>query len=514
MNATKTSVWILGDQLLLDHPALHVAEEETDRGQICVVLIESMARLTRLPYQRKKLVLLLSAMRHYAEALREQGYVVDYIQAHSTLAGLREHIDTWQPNCLITMAAADYGGRHFQTERVAANCSIPVRVLPNSQFLIHQHPSLNETLPNKRVVMERFYRSMRKHFDILLTDDGNPAGGAWNFDRDNRKPLPKRGLETPPLPAFPPDAITSAAIETVDAIDHGVGHSLDFDLAVTHAAAQEALDDFVTHRLPSFGPYEDAMSADNAILFHSLLSPYLNIGLLEPLDLIRRAERAYDEGHAPINSVEGFIRQILGWREYVYWQYWRQMPALLTANSWQHSDAMPQFFWDGVTDMHCLHQVVDRVTELGYSHHIERLMLVCNFCMLAEVDPAVVNDWFLTFYVDAYEWVVTPNVIGMGLNADGGTIATKPYIASANYINKMGNYCQGCRFDPKQRTGEDACPFNFLYWNFLLKHEALLRANPRFGPAVLGLRHLDEDERKQVQANAADFLAALPRYTP
>jgi deoxyribodipyrimidine photolyase-related protein len=256
-----------------------------------------------------------------------------------------------------------------------------------------------------------------------------------------------------------------------------------------------AADDFFAVRLADFGAYEDAMSADDGVLYHSMLSAYLNIGLLEPLALIRQAEDAYRAGEAPINSVEGFIRQILGWREYIYLHYWHQMPELLHANGWDHQRDLPQMFWDGRTEMNCIRTVVGRVIDTGYTHHIERLMVLCNFCMLAGIEPAQVNRWFLSTYIDAYEWVVAPNVLGMGLNADGGKTATKPYISSANYINRMSNYCAGCRFDPKQRVGDDACPFNFLYWTFLIENEARLRANPRLGPAVLGLRNLDDQER-------------------
>jgi deoxyribodipyrimidine photolyase-related protein len=268
----------------------------------------------------------------------------------------------------------------------------------------------------------------------------------------------------------------------------------------------------LAHRLAEFGPYEDAMSRRHAALYHSVLSPYMNIGLLDPLHMAQAAADAYAAGRAPLASVEGFIRQVIGWREYIYWQYWQQMPGLLAANSWGHTRPLPQLLWDGQTDMACLRTVVQRVIDSGYSHHIERLMVICNFCMLAGIDPAAVHRWFLSFYVDAYEWVVAPNVIGMGLNADGGKTATKPYIASANYIHKMSDYCAGCRYDPKQRTGADACPFNYLYWNFLITHEATLRANPRFGPAVLGLKHLDARERAAVQAQAAAFLEQMAVY--
>ena len=510
IGALRVSVWILGDQLLAAHPALAAAEALTARTHICVVLVESAQRLRRLPYQRKKLVLLLSAMRHYAEELRGAGYTVEYVRAPTAADGLQRHVTTWQPQRLLTMAAAEYRGRCFQQERLAGLLGVSVDVLPNTQFLVGRHDPYPD--PGKKVILESFYRNMRRHWKLLLDDGGAPLGGAWNFDGENRKALPKGGLAIPEPVCFAPDAITQAVMAEVAALPNGVGDPENFTLAVTRSDAERAFEDFIRYRLHAFGPYEDAMSQRSAVLFHSLLSPYMNIGLLDPLTMAQRAERAYCAGVAPIASVEGFIRQVVGWREYIYWQYWQQMPGLLAANHWQHTRPLPQLFWDGGTELNCLRHVVGRVLATGYSHHIERLMVICNFCLLAGIDPAAVNAWFLAFYVDAYEWVVAPNVIGMGLNADGGQIATKPYIASANYINKMSDYCAGCRFHPKQRTGDDACPYNFLYWNFLLEHEAELRANPRCGPAVLGIKHLSPAERSAVRAQAADFLAALPAY--
>ncbi len=454
------SVWIPGDQLLPDHPALQAAATLTDRAHIRVLLVESTQRLTKLPYQRKKLVLLLSAMRHYAEELRAAGYTVDYRQAESAGAGLRAHVAAWQPQRLFTMATAEYRGRILQ-QRLARLLGAPVTVLPNTQFLTGRYNPYPQ--PRNKVVLEHFYRAQRRYWGLLLDAQGEPLGGAWNFDRENRRPLPRTGLAIPSPLRFAPDALTQQVMKDVASLPNGVGRVDGFDLGVTRQDAEAAFDDFLRHRLANFGPYEDAMSQHSAVLFHSLLSPYMNIGLLDPLTMARRAEQAYHAGQAPLASVEGFIRQIVGWREYIYWQYWQQMPGLLHANGWRHTRPLPGFFWSGATEMKCLHQVIERVITLGYSHHIERLMVICNFCMLAGIDPAAVNAWFLTCYVDAYEWVVTPNVIGMGLNADGGQTATKPYIASANYIHKMSDYCTGCRFNPKVRTGADACPFNVLY---------------------------------------------------
>jgi deoxyribodipyrimidine photolyase-related protein len=356
--------------------------------------------------------------------------------------------------------------------------------------------------------MEHFYRRMRRQFDVLLTPDSEPAGGKWNYDAENRKRLP-RGVEPPPVSVFEPDDITLEVVAEVESAGHGLGSVRDFGLAVTREQALAALDDFLANRLTDFGPYEDAMSKDHAVLYHSMLSPYLNIGLLEPLELVRAAEKVYQAGGASINSVEGFVRQILGWREYIHWQYWRLMPELMEANAWNAQRPVPQFFWDGQTEMNCLRHAIHRAIHTGYNHHIERLMLLCNFCLLAGIRPTAVNDWFLSLYIDAYEWVMAPNVMGMGLNADGGLVATKPYIASANYINRMSDYCRSCRYDRKQRTGKDACPFNFLYWSFLLENEAMLRANPRLGRNVLGLRHLDAGDREAVRGQARSFLQEL-----
>jgi deoxyribodipyrimidine photolyase-related protein len=505
MTQNRMSVWILGDQLLDYHPALAAAETVVGRDSLAVVLVESRQRTRKLPYQRKKLVLLFSAMRHYAAALRRQGYQVDVIQGVTFADGLHQHAQSWQPAQLVTMAAGDFAGRRWQQERLAGLLGVPVLVLPNTQFLVGQVDLFPGLAADKRVVMEQFYRQMRRKFDVLLDANGHPEGGQWNFDAENRKPLP-RGIQPPALPAFAPDEVTRQVMEGVERAGHGLGTVDGFDLAVTRDQALAAFDDFLAHRLPTFGPYEDAMSSRHRTLFHSVLSPYLNLGLLEPLELVRGAEAAYRAGRAPLNSVEGFVRQVLGWREYIYWQYWRTMPGLAAANAWHAHRPLPSFFWDGHTDMRCLQHAIRRALDTGYTHHIERLMLLTNFCLLAGVEPMAVHDWFLSAYVDAYEWVMAPNVLGMGLNADGAQIGTKPYIASANYISKMSDYCAGCRYTPKMRTGPDACPFNFLYWNFLLEHEQRLRANPRLGNAVLGLRHLDAQSRRQVRDQAVQFL--------
>jgi deoxyribodipyrimidine photolyase-related protein len=489
----STSVWILGDQLSPTHPGLAPGRR--------VVLIESLERLRQRRYHARKLTLVLSALRHYAEELRAAGYAVDLRRAADFRAGLREHIAAHGVTELVCVAAAEYDTRELQ-HTLAAELGIPVTVLPNTSFLVERFPP---TKPPR--LMEPFYREMRQRTGLLIEADGQPTGGAWNFDKENRKRYD--GRPAPPPLSFPADTITQAAMADVAALcPEAVGSTEGFDLAVTRADALALLDDFVQRRLADFGPFEDAMSADEGVLFHSQLSAALNIGLLDPLECCAAAVAAYRAGRAPINSVEGFVRQVIGWREYIYYRYWELMPGLREANSWEAERPLPAWYWTGETDMRCLRHAITRVLATGYSHHIERLMLLCNFALLAGISPQAVNAWFLECYVDAYDWVVTPNVIGMGLNADGGVVATKPYIASAAYINRMSDYCGGCAYDPKARTGARACPFNTLYWNFLITHEARLRANPRLGPAVLGLSRVSDVEREAIRAQAETMKTA------
>ena len=503
------SVLILGDQLSPHHSLLDPAQ----RHERVVVMIETLGRMRARRYHKRKVALVLSAMRHYAADLRAAGWTVDYREADSFTEGLREHVAAYQPQRLLMLEAAEWQARQAQ-RTLSQKLNVEISLSRNTHFLCEQHLSKEgpKETAGKKIILENFYRTMRRQFGVLLEADGSPVGGAWNFDAENRKPY--KGKPVPPVPkaplSFAPDAITQAVVEKVEReCPDNLGSTKGFALAVTRAQALQTLDDFITHRLKDFGAYEDAMSEREPILFHSLLSPLLNIGLLEPLELVRRAEAAYHDGSAPLNSVEGFIRQILGWREYVYWRYHQMMPGLRDMNHWQAERPLPDFFWTGETDMNCLRHVIKRVLATGYSHHIERLMVLCNFALLAGIQPRAVNEWFLESYVDAYDWVVTPNVIGMGLCADGGVVGTKPYVASAAYINKMSDYCGGCKYDAKQRIGDDACPFNALYWNFLLRFEKQLRANPRMGPNVLGLKHLDEAERLRVQQQAKEFLEKL-----
>ncbi len=507
----RVTVWILADQLRRDHPALMAAQAEVGQAGVRVALVESQSSLRRLPFHRKRQVLHLSAGRHFEAELRSAGYDVDLIKAKDSREGLARHFKRYRPRRLVTMSAADYAPRNWQQGSMAQDLGARAEVLPNTMFLVGGFNPIPDPEPGRRYVMESFYRAMRSHFNLLIEPDGRPTSGKWNLDAENRKPLP-RDHRIPPRRGFEPDEITRAAIREVEASGFGVGSAEGFDLPVTHAEAESAFADFLTTRLADFGAYEDAMSRSEGVLYHSVLSPQMNLGLLDPLAMARAAEQEYRAGLVPLNSAEGFIRQIVGWREFIHWQYHRQMPGLREANAWNSNRPLPRMFWDGETDLECVRSVVKRLITSGYTHHIERLMILSNFALLAGIDPAAVADWFLTFYVDSHDWVVLPNVIGMGLNADGGITATKPYIASASYIKRMGDFCGTCAHRADLRTGTHACPFNTLYWNFLIENESRLRANPRLGPAVLGLKRIGEAERERIRTEARDFLDGIEPY--
>lgn len=506
--------WILPDQLLepARHPSLVESLRESGGNQnaVRVVLIESRRHFSALPYHKKRLVLYISALRQYAVELESAGWQVDYLRAESFYDGLKQHREKHGWQSCFAMEALENPTVKLQKQMVEKSKALQLQLIHNSQFYWQQTEFKRPV--TKNIIMENFYRTMRRHFQLLMEPDGSPSGGEWNYDAENRKPLPKK-FNVPGFISFEPDKITKQVMADVenDYASH-VGDAKGFDLPVTRDQAAIAFEDFLTHRLADFGPYEDAMSHANGRLWHSVMSPVMNLGLIDALMMCRRAEAEYRAGRAPIQSVEGFIRQIIGWREYIHWQYSRQMPDLRNANGWNHNRATPRFWWDGQTDMNCLKQIVGRLIDSGFNHHIERLMVLCNFAMLAGIDPEAVANWFLTMYVDSHDWVVLPNVIGMGLNADGGKTATKPYIASGAYINKMSDFCGNCQYNVKQRSGEGACPFNHLYWNFLIENEKKMRSNPRMGPNVLGLKHVSLEEREVISQQAQKFLNGLESY--
>jgi deoxyribodipyrimidine photolyase-related protein len=507
MANTLPTVWILEDQLSPDLPILRDAPVAAP-----VLMIESRTAFRMLPYHPRRLAFLVSAMRHFADELRAAGrdvrhYPLREAGYRDSLSAIREHVRLTGSREFWVIEPSEHHTLRWMRS-LEGSLGITLRWFDNPLFLADRIEFREWARGVKSPVMEFFYRRMRKQHGVLMDGDA-PAGGAWNLDRLNRKPPPK-SLRAPPLPTFPPDQITRQAIEDVRREFPGhYGRLEGFDLPVTRAEAQVALRRFLDERLPRFGDYEDAMVTGEPVLFHSLLSPLLNAGLLDPMTCIRAAEQRFRDGRAPLNAVEGFVRQILGWREYVYGIYWSFMPEYRDRNARKSRRELPSFFWTGDTDLNCLKQTIGGVLENAYSHHIQRLMVICNFATLVGLSPQAVNDWFLAMYLDSHDWVVTPNVIGMGMNADGGTMATKPYVSSAAYIDRMSDYCRGCRYDPKQRTGEDACPFNALYWTFLERHRASFAKNPRMSMILKNLDRITPDEMKQMMRQRKRFIESL-----
>ncbi|ERN41974.1 uncharacterized protein KR51_00013050 [Rubidibacter lacunae KORDI 51-2] len=503
VGADSIGVWVLGDQLWIGQAAL--AARSDARETTPVIFVESRDYVRQRRYHRQKLVLVWSAMRHFAEELHAEGWSVTYAIADDFQTPLRNWVARYTLDTLYVMEPAD---RPFQQliDGLVLGCT--VAVLPNNHFLCSSDDFRNWADGRKRLVMEDFYREMRKRYDVLMAGD-RPEGGTWNLDKQNRKP-PKRGLKPPAPLQFEPDAITQEAIATVKNFDGATYGSLDeFHWAVTRSQALQALEGFVRDRLPTFGPYQDAMVTGEETMWHALLSPYLNLGLLHPREVIATAETAYRDRSLALNCVEGFIRQVLGWREYMRGLYCTFPPDYAEENWFDHAQPLPDFLWDSSqTDMNCLQQTLQQVERTGYAHHIQRLMVLGNYSLIAGLNPQAVEQWFHAAFIDAHDWVMQTNVLGMGLFADGGKLATKPYAASANYINKMSDYCQGCRYNHTQRTGDNACPINALYWDFLLRHEDKLRSQGRMNLVLSHLNKMTADEKAAIRERARTWQTA------
>lgn len=494
-------VWVLGDQLWLGQAAL--TAHQGDSSNTPVLLIESRQHAQQRRYHRQKLILVWSAMRHFATELTDAGWPVTYEIAEDFEAPLRQWIQDQQLETLQVMEPSDRPFAQF-LQNLDLPCAL--EVVPNNHFLWSVADFNVWASKRKSLLMESFYREGRKRFNVLM-EGKDPVGGQWNFDKENRKP-PKGTLDTPPPLTFSPDDVTQAVIEAVETADFPTfGEAEPFGWAVTRKQALQVLDHFIETRLKTFGPYQDAMVTGEDTMWHALLSPYLNLGLLQPLEVIEAVEQAYHQQALPLNSVEGFIRQVMGWREYMRGLYWHVEEDYFQRNWFDHDRPLPDFFWTAETDMNCLHQVIDQVQRTAYGHHIQRLMILGNFSLIAGLQPQAVEDWFHAAFIDAYDWVMQTNVLGMGLFADGGVLASKPYAASANYVNRMSNYCKGCRYNPKQRTGEDACPFNFFYWDFLDRHREKLQSQGRMGLILANLKKMDQAELKEIRDRAAAFFA-------
>jgi deoxyribodipyrimidine photolyase-related protein len=503
---------VLGDQLSPQIAALR----DLDPARDVVLMCEVQEEATYVPHHQKKIAFILSAMRHFAAELTRRGIAVRYVRMddpdnRGSFGGeVARAVDELRPRRVI--------GTHPGEYRVAIEMAaweqrlgLPVEILEDDRFICSRAAFAEFARGRSTLRMEHFYRQMRRRTGLLMRQDGTPEGGVWNLDRENRKPL-ARGLAPPPRLLFRPDATTEAVLDLVaERFGRHFGDLRPFAFAVTAEDAAKALDHFIAHALPSFGDFQDAMKRGEDVLFHSILSPYINIGLLDPITVCRRAERAFRAGRAPLNAAEGFIRQILGWREYMRGIYWLKMPGYAASNALGADRRLPDFYWTADTDMACMAACIGQTRREAYAHHIQRLMVTGNFALLAGITPREVEEWYLLVYADAYEWVELPNTHGMALFADGGVLGSKPYCASGKFIRRMSDYCDGCRYDPEQSTGPDACPFNFLYWDFLLRHRDLLARNQRIGPILGNLDRMDTARRNAIQGQAR---ALLDRIAP
>ena len=471
---------ILADQLSAQLDVVAAAEKGVD----VFLLAEVMAEASYVRHHVKKIAFLFSAMRHFAEALRIAGHVVRYValddpeNAQSLDGEILRAVTALCPKRIAITEPGEWRLREG-LEALRLALPAPLDILPDTRFLC-SHADFNVWAEGRRELrMEYFYRYMRRRHRILMESDGKPSGARWNFDAENRKP-PKAGLASPRRLSFRKDAITLDVLDLVRRrFPEGYGRLEPFHFAVTRKQALRELDHFIAHILPGFGDFQDAMVKDEPFLRHSLLSAYINAGLLYPLEVCQLAEQAFRKGLAPLNAVEGFVRQILGWREFVRGIYWRFMPGYIENNALGATEKLPWFYWSGETRMACMREALAHTHDHAYSHHIQRLMITGNFALLAGLDPKAVHEWYLAVYADAYEWVEAPNTIGMALHADGGLLASKPYAASGNYINRMSNYCRGCVYDPAASVGDHACPFNALYWDFLARHRDRFGGNAR-----------------------------------
>ncbi len=507
----RTLAIILGDQLDPESTFL----KNLDPAQDELWMAELQRESTDIGSHKARVVMFLAAMRHFSRSIQAKGWTMHYHELGSLPQGfdfqqaLTQDLQRLKPESVSVQEPGEH--RVLQLIRDACHdVSIPLEIATDDHFIHSIDSFRNYAQKRSSIRMEYFYRDLRRREDILM-DGKTPVGDKWNFDTENRKGFPASGPpEHPTSLSFEPDALTKKTIQQVETeLPDLPGETRHFDWPVTPEDAQRALDDFVRNRLPLFGKFQDAMWQDEPYLFHSRLSAALNLKLLNPRDVIHRAVTEYREGRAPLNSVEGFVRQILGWREYVRGVYWTWMPEYLERNALGATATLPDFFWTGDTPYRCLQQTITQTLEYAYAHHIQRLMVTGLFTLLLGVDPKKVHQWYLAVYVDAVEWVELPNTLGMSQYADGGIMASKPYIASGKYIQRMSNYCKTCRFNPAHATGETACPFTTLYWDFLIRHETLLSKNQRMTFQLKNLKRKSELEKDALKMAAKDLKQKL-----
>ena len=502
--------FILGDHLTRDIPTL----EGLDRAADTVLMVEVANETAYVPHHKQKIAFVLSAMRHFADDLRAEGIAVDYVKLEdrdntgSFTGELERAVGRHLPDEIVVTEPGEWRVLEM-VESWRARFNTPLRLRPDDRFFCSTVAFARWAEGRTSFRMEHFYRAMREHTGLLMKG-GGPEGGRWNFDRENRKPWP-RDRAPPQRLRFAPDATTREVLDLVArCFPDNFGDLEPFGWATTRAEALRALDAFVADCLPDFGDYQDAMRSGEPFLYHATLSPYLNAGLLTAREVVERAVAAHAAGEVPLNAVEGFVRQILGWREFIRGVYWLRMPDYRETNALGAGRPLPALYWTAETDMNCLRQAILDTKHQGYAHHINRLMITGNFALIAGIRPAEIEEWYLVVYADAYDWVELPNVHGMALFADGGMMSSKPYAAGGAYIDRMSDYCAGCRFSPAVREGPDACPITVLYWAFLIRHAGLLGRNPRLAMPYRALAKWTAERKTKTVADAERFLDALP----
>lgn len=502
----KKLIFILGDQLSRSL----LTSEHVNKQDDVIFMCEVQEEATYVKHHKKKLVFVLSSMRHFAQELRDDGYHVDYVKLNDKhnsgdfTSELKRAVKRHDVEAIVCTFPGEYRVYEMM-QSWQQETGIDVDIRQDTRFFSQPDDFKTWADSRKNLRMEYFYRDMRKKHHILMEGDA-PEGGEWNYDKENRQP-PKKGLQPPDPFSADPDDITKDVIEMV--AEHFSDHFGDiepFYPAVNRKQALQALDLFIDERLVDFGTYQDAMIDDEPWMFHAHISPYLNNGLLLANECVERAQQAYRDEDAPLHAVEGFIRQILGWREYVRGLYWLKMPGYADENALNATRDLPKFFWDGNTNMRCVSQAINDTKSYAYAHHIKRLMIIGNFCLLAGIDPKQVNEWFLVVYADAYEWVELPNVTGMALYADGGVLASKPYASGGNYINKMSDHCKHCDYAVTKKNGDNACPFNYLYWDFLGRNREKLEHNHRTGMMYKTLDRMSDDKKDAIREDSRHFL--------
>lgn len=507
--ANRNVILVLGDQLSPNLSSLRYADKSRD----VVLITEVVDEAQYVRHHQKKIAFVFSAMRHFAEDLRGNGWQVCYRSIDdpdnrgSFACELDRAVEAYAPARVVVTEPGEW--RVLELLKAwQARTGYSLDILPDDRFICSTAEFISWAEGKNDLRMEFFYRELRKRTGLLMDGD-TPTGGRWNYDRDNRKPA-RRDLLMPRPLRFAPDEATTDVLALVTArFSHHFGVLEPFHFAVSRQDAESAFNHFVENALPLFGDYQDAMLLGEGYLYHSVISIYLNAGLLDALTVCRTVERSYRSGKVPLNSAEGFIRQVLGWREYVRGIYWMKMPGYAQSNAFEHGRPLPDFYWTGDTPMRCMCEAIEQTRKEAYAHHIQRLMITGNFALLAGIRPYDVHEWYLIVYADAYEWVELPNTLGLSQFADGGLMASKPYISSGAYINRMSDYCGACRYDVNNRSDADACPFNFLYWNFLATHRRKLSGNRRMTQMYRLYDQFSVEEKADIRARAQAFLNDL-----